>query len=94
MEISEFKEQLRQFINKNSLESVSNTPDFVLAEWMFESMMQFNQLVNTTQEAKTKEDRIKRKEYFLDRLIEVAQNAIDSRQAWYENKDTSIIENT
>jgi hypothetical protein len=94
MEILQIKEQLRLLINKNSLENVSNTPDYVLAEYLFEALSHFNHLVNTSNEAKTTEAKIKIKEYYLDRMIQSAQNAIDSRCAWYDNKDSSIIENT
>jgi len=40
-------EKLRIFINKNSLENWSDTPDFILAEYLFNCFENFNLTVNT-----------------------------------------------
>lgn len=41
-----FEEQLRQLINRESLENKSDTPDFILAEYMAACLDAFNKAVN------------------------------------------------
>ncbi len=44
--IPSFKEALRQLINENSLENMSDTPDYVLANYMMDCLNAFNKAVN------------------------------------------------
>lgn len=41
-----FQDQLRALINANSLEGVSNTPDFILANYLFDCLAAFNAAVD------------------------------------------------
>lgn len=41
-----FKEELEQLINKHSLENESDTPDYVLAEYIQDCLNSFNKAVN------------------------------------------------
>ena len=43
--MSEFAKELEQLINRHSLENVSDTPDFILAEYMRMSLAAFNTAV-------------------------------------------------
>ncbi len=45
-----FREELRNLINKYSLENASETPDFILAQYMFDCLQAFNK---ATQERET-----------------------------------------
>ena len=38
--------ELAQVINRNSLENESDTPDFILAEYLYNCLMTFNQASN------------------------------------------------
>lgn len=40
--IAQFKEELRQVINRFSMENGSDTPDFVLTEYLYDCLMNFN----------------------------------------------------
>jgi hypothetical protein len=46
MEESEFQVELQRLINKHSKESVSNTPDFILAGFVSSCMAAFNEATN------------------------------------------------
>ena len=37
-----FRKELENLINKYSLESASDTPDFILAQYMFDCLQAFN----------------------------------------------------
>lgn len=41
-----FYTELKELINKHSRENGSNTPDFVLAEYLFNCLRNFDQAVN------------------------------------------------
>lgn len=45
MKREDFVKELAQLINKNSLENVSNTPDFIIAEYLTKCLESFNQVV-------------------------------------------------
>lgn len=40
--VSDFEKELRELINKHSRESISDTPDFILAEFMDKCLMAFS----------------------------------------------------
>lgn len=40
--VSEFQNELQQLINRHSMENGSNTPDFILAEYMMHCLYGFN----------------------------------------------------
>lgn len=42
----EFKKELADLINRHSLENCSNTPDFILAEYLADCLDQFNKASN------------------------------------------------
>lgn len=42
---SEFQEQLRALLNRHSKESESNTPDWVLAEYLIKCLDGFNEAI-------------------------------------------------
>ena len=42
-----FEEELRSLINRYSRENESNTPDFILAQYIEKSLLAFNQAVNS-----------------------------------------------
>lgn len=44
--MSDFKKELEQLINKHSRENNSNTPDFILADYMLTALMTFESAVN------------------------------------------------
>jgi hypothetical protein len=44
--ISNFEEELRSLINKYSKENESNTPDFILAEYLLSCLEAFNTACN------------------------------------------------
>lgn len=48
-----FLTELRTLINKYSKENDSNTPDFVLAEYLSQSLKNFNYIVNYRESTKT-----------------------------------------
>lgn len=41
-----FKEALRELINKYSMEQTSNTPDFILADYLDKCLETFDEIVN------------------------------------------------
>lgn len=41
-----FKEELEKLINKHSIEAGSNTPDFVLAQYMNDCLKSFEEAIN------------------------------------------------
>ena len=41
--MEKFKKELEELINKNSMENESNTPDFILAEYLTECLLTFNE---------------------------------------------------
>lgn len=43
--MSEFEEELKQLINKYCMENTSNTPDFILAQYLTDSLAAFNAAV-------------------------------------------------
>lgn len=45
MNASEFRKEIEQAINRNSMESGSNTPDFILAEYLSDCLMAFDKAV-------------------------------------------------
>ena len=45
-----FKKELENLINKQSMENGSDTPDFILAEYLSECLKAFNKAVNTRDE--------------------------------------------
>lgn len=44
--ISDFQKELEELINKHSWENGSNTPDFILAQYMCASLAAFSHAVN------------------------------------------------
>lgn len=46
MNLEEFKKDLGDLINRHSMENGSDTPDFVLAEYLINCLLSFNQSVN------------------------------------------------
>ena len=44
-DMSEFEKELTHLINRNSMENGSNTPDFILAEYMRSCLENFNKTV-------------------------------------------------
>ena len=40
--ISTFREQLETLINKHSMENGSNTPDYILADYLFDCLVAFD----------------------------------------------------
>jgi hypothetical protein len=45
--VRKFREELEHLINKYSLENGSNTPDFVLAEYLTQCLLNYNNAVMT-----------------------------------------------
>lgn len=72
-------EQIRELINRNSLESESNTPDYILADYLVVALDQLNRLISA-------EKNIENKEKYLDAMIDAAQKAIEDRETWYGNQ--------
>lgn len=50
MEQTSFITELQQLINKHSLENGSNTPDFILASYMFNCLQNFQLASNRREE--------------------------------------------
>ena len=46
----DFKKELEHLINKHSLENDSDTPDFILAEYLNDCLIAFNKAVNRREE--------------------------------------------
>lgn len=46
----EFLKNLRSLINCNSLENISNTPDFILAEFLEDCLIALNKAINKREE--------------------------------------------
>ena len=44
--LEQFENELRDLINKHSLENTSNTPDFILANYLLGCLKVFNETVN------------------------------------------------
>ena len=42
MDISEFEKELEALVNRFSMENASNTPDFILAQYLVASLAAFN----------------------------------------------------
>ena len=45
--IENFKHDLAKLINLYSLESVSNTPDFIIAEYLTNTLLEFDKLMQS-----------------------------------------------
>ena len=45
--IENFKHDLAKLINLYSLESVSNTPDFIIAEYLTNTLLEFDKLMRS-----------------------------------------------
>lgn len=45
MEENEFKDELRCLLNRHSRENASNTPDFILAQYLLASLLAFETAV-------------------------------------------------
>ena len=45
-DLEEFEKELAALINKYSLENLSDTPDFILASFMVQAMLNFNHELN------------------------------------------------
>ena len=45
--IENFKHDLAKLINFHSLESVSNTPDFIIAEYLTNTLLEFDKLMQS-----------------------------------------------
>ena len=45
--IENFKRDLAKLINLYSLESVSNTPDFIIAEYLTNTLLEFDKLMQS-----------------------------------------------
>jgi len=43
---TEFSESLRELLNRNSMERGSDTPDFILAEYMSDCLLAFDKAVS------------------------------------------------
>lgn len=41
-----FKKELEQLINKYSMENTSNTPDFILAEYLWGCLLNYEDIIN------------------------------------------------
>jgi hypothetical protein len=50
MDISEFEKELEALVNRFSMENASNTPDFILAQYLVASLAAFN---TSTQQRET-----------------------------------------
>lgn len=48
--MAEFESELTQLVNRYSLESGSNTPDYILAQYIRNSLNAFNAAVNMREE--------------------------------------------
>lgn len=63
-----FREEVEQLINKHSIENNSNTPDFVLAEYLANCLQAFNNAINKRESwhknGTTKE--MNKKNYIID----------------------------
>ena len=44
-----FRKELSELINRNSMENASNTPDFILAEYLVNCLMAFNGILDNEQ---------------------------------------------
>ena len=42
-----FRKELEQLINKNSMENGSNTPDYILADYLTDCLMAFDKAMKT-----------------------------------------------
>lgn len=47
---SKLRKEIEQAINSNSLENESNTPDFILAEYLSDCLRMFDKAVNRREE--------------------------------------------
>jgi len=54
--MGKFRTELEELINKNSLENNSNTPDFVLAEFLHGCLKAFDTAVNEREKWHVKRD--------------------------------------
>jgi len=45
--MSDFRKELTELINKHSMENESDTPDFMLAEYLMDCLRAFNAVINT-----------------------------------------------
>lgn len=48
--MEKFRKELEELINKNSLENGSNTPDFILAEYLTDCLSTFDKIVYKREE--------------------------------------------
>ena len=44
--MKEFRKELEELINSNSVENASNTPDFILAEYLTDCLISFGKATN------------------------------------------------
>ena len=64
-----FKEDLEELLNKYSMEVGSNTPDFILAEYMMDCYHSFNKAVNS------------RLQWYGERLLVLPDSVAEQRDA-------------
>ena len=50
-----FQEELEQLINKHSMENGSDTPDFILAEYLTDCLKSYGRAVQAREQMKSKE---------------------------------------
>ena len=55
--MKDFREKLERLINNESMENGSNTPDFILAEYLTDCLQAFNCAVNKREEWKSNEQK-------------------------------------
>ena len=68
---SELRKEIEQAINKHSLENGSDTPDFILAEYLTDCLRMFDKAVNKREEWYGRKEPAKQN-YDLDAVIEIA----------------------
>ena len=64
---AEFRKELQQAINRHSRENISNTPDFILADYLISCLEAFETASNAREEWYGKSIKIETKELLNDR---------------------------
>ena len=90
-DMEEFKKELAQLINKHSMENGSNTPDFILAEFLVHSLIyldatfvSMSQIVVADLPEKTAaETGDKVIELYLDAVLKIMMLALKQRISYY-----------
>jgi len=93
---SEFRKELKQLVNKNNMENGSNTPDFILADFMADCLAAFdsatNERINRGMLAAPISSEVKMKDVSFEKpVISAAGESAESHIGKAVTKDGNVV---